>query len=548
MCASCVVVRREETPLPAAAVKSQLHLGIWRRKIRDEWDFRVLLSSLAVSSSRVISQLSTTSTQAAHHAPPLCSLYAYAGAMSGSRCANGHRLVVVEGDLLGLAWDQLLEVVAVARVGLLLDRGGELGEILGHLLVGILEHADELACVRLVHLGEEGETLARLATATSTADAVHIVLDGEREGVVDDVLDVGDVQSTRRHIGSHQQRRLGRFEALQRRNALVLAKIAMDTRHLEAATAEGLLDALSLLLVQRKDEDLVIRTLCVDRAEEVVESTLLGIAVREHLDRLLDTSVRRELVRAHRDTDGAVHERLGQSAHRRQAECKCLAGSRLCNTDHVLVLKQHWPAARLDGCGRGEALCVECLLDSSVDLAVKLAEVDHGQRRALVGFLGCLDGDVVRLEESTCCCRVGGCECRSRSRGNRSRSGGGCRLDRGGGACLGSGFLCLLLLLSALLGSLVIVSIASAVCVLVVRLALLALLVLLVLLVLLLALVLLLLLVDGLDSVLERLFCGARRHLCVFFVVERDGGVKEGQGPTAETRLGLGSLEPPRLL
>ena len=41
--------------------------------------------------------------------------------------------------------------------------------------------------------GEEGVRDARLAAAAGAADAVDVVLDGQREGVVDDHLDVGDV-------------------------------------------------------------------------------------------------------------------------------------------------------------------------------------------------------------------------------------------------------------------------------------------------------------------------------------------------------------------
>jgi hypothetical protein len=57
---------------------------------------------------------------------------------------------------------------------------------------------------------------------------VHVVLDRERERVVDDVLDVGDVEAPRRHVGGDQDRAAAGLEALQRVGAVVLVLVAVN--------------------------------------------------------------------------------------------------------------------------------------------------------------------------------------------------------------------------------------------------------------------------------------------------------------------------------
>ena len=62
----------------------------------------------------------------------------------------------------------------------------------------------ELSRAQLVSGVEEGVCDALLAGPAGAADAVDVVLDGEREGEVEDVLDAGDVEAARRHVGRHQ--------------------------------------------------------------------------------------------------------------------------------------------------------------------------------------------------------------------------------------------------------------------------------------------------------------------------------------------------------
>src|SRR5690606_5642725 len=64
-----------------------------------------------------------------------------------------------------------------------------------------------LDCVEIFGVGarDEGECLARAARATSTANAVNIVLSMDRHVEIEDVRHVRDVQTTRGNIRCHQQ-------------------------------------------------------------------------------------------------------------------------------------------------------------------------------------------------------------------------------------------------------------------------------------------------------------------------------------------------------
>jgi hypothetical protein len=97
---------------------------------------------------------------------------------------------------------KVLEVVAVHTVLLaLLDGDTELHEISGDVLsLARLTHEVLKGTSEVLIAGgsEEGPRVARLAGAAGAADAVDVVLDGEGEGVVDDVLDVGDIEAAGR--------------------------------------------------------------------------------------------------------------------------------------------------------------------------------------------------------------------------------------------------------------------------------------------------------------------------------------------------------------
>lgn len=72
-------------------------------------------------------------------------------------------------------------------------------------LLGLLQQVLEVQQdgLRLV-LVNEGGSNARLAAAPCAPDAMHIVLDLVRHIIIDDVLDVGEVQSLAGHVCCHQ--------------------------------------------------------------------------------------------------------------------------------------------------------------------------------------------------------------------------------------------------------------------------------------------------------------------------------------------------------
>ena len=56
--------------------------------------------------------------------------------------------------------------------------------------------------------------------------------------IVDDLLDGENVQSTRRHIGRHQNRRVATAEAAQHALALRLAEVPLEGGHMVAVAEE----------------------------------------------------------------------------------------------------------------------------------------------------------------------------------------------------------------------------------------------------------------------------------------------------------------------
>lgn len=93
---------------------------------------------------------------------------------------------LVKGDLLGLdVGVNLPEVVPVRGMRLLLDGTTKRCECLWYLLSSITQDPLEFPGVGLVVLGEERDALACPSSTTRSADAMDVILDGQREGVVD---------------------------------------------------------------------------------------------------------------------------------------------------------------------------------------------------------------------------------------------------------------------------------------------------------------------------------------------------------------------------
>lgn len=86
---------------------------------------------------------------------------------------------------------------------------------------------------------------------------MDILFDSQREGIIHDRLDLGDIQSTRRDVSSDQERSLRRFEIVKRLHALRLTEVPVNSKSVEPTRSKRLRDAVAFFLVERKDQDSV---------------------------------------------------------------------------------------------------------------------------------------------------------------------------------------------------------------------------------------------------------------------------------------------------
>ena len=166
----------------------------------------------------------------------------------------------IEGDFRRfLRHVNVLEMRSVKLRFLLLHCCAKLQKFLWNVLLRLSQHVDKLARTRLVHTSEERDTSSSLARASRSANAMHVVFRREREGVVDDKLDVRDVQTTARDVRGHEDANLIVLEALDGIKALTLALITVHARAVVPSALQELLEAHSLLLVEGEDDDAMVR-------------------------------------------------------------------------------------------------------------------------------------------------------------------------------------------------------------------------------------------------------------------------------------------------
>ena len=84
-----------------------------------------------------------------------------------------------------------------------------------------------------IGFGGDGEGLAGTAGAAGTADAVNIVFGMDWHVVVEDVADVGDVETARRDVGGNQQFQLAVAETGEHLHARSLVHVAMQRTGIE---------------------------------------------------------------------------------------------------------------------------------------------------------------------------------------------------------------------------------------------------------------------------------------------------------------------------
>src|SRR5712691_7171539 len=85
---------------------------------------------------------------------------------------------------------------------------------------------------------DEGSGEALAAGAAGTPDAVDIVLGVDRDVVIEDVADIGDVESARRHVARGEEGDRAVAEGVQGRGPLMLVHVAMQCADIESVAEE----------------------------------------------------------------------------------------------------------------------------------------------------------------------------------------------------------------------------------------------------------------------------------------------------------------------
>merc|ERR1712015_458431 len=144
--------------------------------------------------------------------------------------------------------------VAVEFVLFPLDIEVELTHFRRNNLICFFENVDQLPSSSFVNLLEEGVGYSFSAGSARPSYPVDVVLYGEREGVVDDVVHVGDVEPSSGHVCSHQQRNFRAFELLQRFSSHILTFIPVYAGGFPALSLQIGFNSSCFFLVQNKNE------------------------------------------------------------------------------------------------------------------------------------------------------------------------------------------------------------------------------------------------------------------------------------------------------
>lgn len=108
----------------------------------------------------------------------------------------------------------------------------------GNLLVGLLEKVDEFANDTTVATVEEGGGDTSVSGTSSTTDTVDVVVDVGGQVVVDDVLNIGDIQTSSSDSSGHKDWAASSTEHLQSTLTLALGTITVDGGRWEALVDE----------------------------------------------------------------------------------------------------------------------------------------------------------------------------------------------------------------------------------------------------------------------------------------------------------------------
>src|SRR5579862_5731840 len=110
----------------------------------------------------------------------------------------------------------------------------------------LADQAQHLVKIAAVGRRDQGDRVAALAGAAGPADAVHVVVGVVRNVVVEDMADIGDVQTARGDVRGHQQLQLALAESVERLHPLALFEVAVDRRGVVAVLLQRLGDDVDL--------------------------------------------------------------------------------------------------------------------------------------------------------------------------------------------------------------------------------------------------------------------------------------------------------------
>merc|ERR1711879_620332 len=105
-------------------------------------------------------------------------------------------------------------------------------------------------------LREESVGRTRCASTTSTSNSMDVILNRVGEVVVDHVLDVLHIETTRRDVACHQNRRLSLLEFFQDPIALFLLLVTMNAQCWPASQAHLARQVITFSFRLCKNEDL----------------------------------------------------------------------------------------------------------------------------------------------------------------------------------------------------------------------------------------------------------------------------------------------------
>mmetsp|Transcript_45102 Transcript_45102/g.78750 ORF Transcript_45102/g.78750 Transcript_45102/m.78750 type:complete len:324 (-) Transcript_45102:1100-2071(-) len=119
---------------------------------------------------------------------------------------------------------------------------------LGHLLVVLREELDQLLGDVAVLVVHQGQRVTHVADTAGTTNAVHVVVNVGGQVEVDHLCDIGNIQTSGRHIGGYEDGGAAGLKPLQGVLTLALGLVAVDGGSREVVSHEHLLQVVGTAL------------------------------------------------------------------------------------------------------------------------------------------------------------------------------------------------------------------------------------------------------------------------------------------------------------